>query len=196
MKVYVSILGLFMLLLNSCTTNEKKTPQTANSILTDSLAKQRFFPVTTYIKGQLYSIKEKGLNPIQYIIEGDKKDSSWLKIEDLPSAINEFITPEIDSTNLIQLFLEKKFVDQSLDAVTLTYEPIKKLPDSLSLSSWTVYIEPETGNVKRIYLVKTKATKTIQLTWNSDANCKMVYLTSNADGSFVVDKEVKINWDY
>lgn len=196
MKVYVSILGLFMLLLNSCTTNEKKTPQTANSILTDSLAKQRFFPVTTYIKGQLYSIKEKGLNPIQYIIEGNKKDSSWLKIEDLPSAINEFITPEIDSTNLIQLFIEKKFVDQSLDAVTLTYEPIKKLPDSLSLSSWTVYIEPETGNVKRIYLVKTKATKTIQLTWNSDANCKMVYLTSNADGSFVVDKEVKINWDY
>lgn len=185
-----------MLLLNSCTTNEKKIPLTANSIATDSLAKQRFFPVTIYIKGQLYSIKEKGLNPIQYLIEGDKKDSSWLKIEDLPSAINEFLTPEIDSTNLIQLFLEKKFVDQSLDAVTLTYEPIKKLPDSLSLSSWTVYIEPETGNVKRIYLVKTKTTKTTQLTWNSNANCKMVYLTSNADGSFIVDKEVKINWDY
>jgi hypothetical protein len=196
MKFYVPILGAFMLLLNSCTINEKKIPLTANSITTDSLAKQRFFPVTTYIKGQLYSIKEKGLNPIQYIIEGNKKDSSWLKIEDLPSAINEFITPEIDSTNLIQLFLEKKFVDQSLDAVTLTYEPIKKLPDSLSLSSWTVYIEPETGNVKRIYLVKTKTTKTTQLTWNSNANCKMVYLTSNADGSFVVDKEVKINWDY
>ena len=185
-----------MLLLNSCTTNEKKIPLTANSITTDSLAKQRFFPVTIYIKGQLYSIKEKGLNPIQYLIEGDKKDSSWLKIEDLPSAINEFITPEIDSTNLIQLLWEKKLVDQSLDAVTLTYEPIKKLPDSLSLSSWTVYIEPETGNVKRIYLVKTKTTKTTQLTWNSNANCKMVYLTSNADGSFVVDKEVKINWDY
>ncbi len=196
MKFYVSILGSFIFLLYSCTTNEKKIPLIANSITTDSLAKQRFFPVTTYIKGQLYSIKEKGLNPIQYITEGDKKDSSWLKIEDLPSAINEFLTPEIDSTNLIQLFLEKKFVDQSLDAVTLTYEPIKKLPDSLSLSSWTVYIQPETGNIKRIYLVKTKATKTTQLTWNSNANCKMVYLTSNADGSFVVDKEVKINWDY
>lgn len=196
MKFYVSILGSFIFLLSSCTTNEKKMPLTANSITTDSLAKQRFFPVTIYIKGQLYSMKEKGLNPIQYIIEGDKKDSSWLKIEDLSSAINEFITPEIDSTNLIQLFLEKKFVDQSLDAVTLTYEPIKKLPDSISLSSWTVYIEPETGNVKRIYLVKTKETKTTQLTWNSNANCKMVYLTSNADGSFVVDKEVKINWDY
>lgn len=196
MKFYVSILGSFIFLLSSCTTNEKKMPLTANSITTDSLAKQRFFPVTIYIKGQLYSMKEKGLNPIQYIIEGDKKDSSWLKIEDLSSAINEFITPEIDSTNLIQLFLEKKFVDQSLDAVTLTYEPIKKLPDSLNLSSWTVYIEPETGNVKRIYLVKTKETKTTQLTWNSNANCKMVYLTSNADGSFVVDKEVKINWDY
>jgi len=103
MKFYVPILGSFMLLLNSCTTNEKKIPLTANSITTDSLAKQRFFPVTIYIKGQLYSIKEKGLNPIQYLIEGDKKDSSWLKIEDLPSAINEFITPEIDSTNLIQL---------------------------------------------------------------------------------------------
>lgn len=196
MKFYVSILGSFIFLLSSCTTNEKKMPLTANSITTDSLAKQRFFPVTIYIKGQLYSMKEKGLNPIQYIIEGDKKDSGWLKIEDLSSAINEFITPEIDSTNLIQLFLEKKFVDQSLDAVTLTYEPIKKLPDSISLSSWTVYIEPETGNVKRIYLVKTKETKTTQLTWNSNANCKMVYLTSNADGSFVVDKEVKINWDY
>ena len=124
MKFYVPILGAFMLLLNSCTTNEKKIPLTANSITTASLAKQRFFPFTTYIKGQLYSIKEKGLNPIQYLIEGDKKDSSWLKIEDLPSAINEFITPEIDSTNLIQLFLEKKFIDQGFIDIAKMATPL------------------------------------------------------------------------
>jgi hypothetical protein len=184
-----------MILLISCNNNEKKVT-TANIVTTDSLAKQRFFPVTTYIKGQLYSIKEKGINPIQYNIVGDKKDSSWLKIEDLPNAVNEFLTPEIDSTNLNLLFLEKNFVDQSLDAVTFTYEPIKKLPDTLTLNSWTVYVEPKTGNVKRIYLVKTKGNKTTQLTWNSNVNCKMVYLTSNTDGSFVVDKEVKIAWDF
>jgi hypothetical protein len=182
-------------MLYSCSNNEKKA--TPSSVVTaDSLAKQRFFPVTTYIKGQLFSIKEKGINPIQYTIIGNKKDSIWLKIEDLPTAINEFLTPEIDSTNLNQLFLEKNFVDQSLDAVTFTYEPVKNLPDTLTLKNWTVYVNQKTSDVKRIFIIKAKGNKTTQLTWNSNANCKMVYLTSNADGSFVVDKEVKITWDY
>ncbi len=196
MKLASIILYCFTIVVYSCSNNEKKVSVASNIVTADSLAKQRFFPVTTYIKGQLYSIKEKGVNPIQYNMVGEKKDSSWLKIEELPTAINEFLIPEIDSTNLNQLFLEKNFVDQSLGAVTFTYEPVKKLPDTLTLKSWTVYVDAKTSNVKRIFIIKSQGNKTTQLTWNSDANCKMVYLTSNADGSFVIDKEVKIVWDF
>ncbi|MBP6432482.1 MAG: hypothetical protein KA319_12015, partial [Ferruginibacter sp.] len=182
------------LLLNACNNNSNKN--VTSSVGADTLQNQRFFPVTTYINGQLFSIKEKGINPIKYTTIGEKKDSVFLKVESWEQEMAEFLTPLIDSTNLNTLFVEKSFKDQSLNAITITYDPVKKLPDSLSLSGWTVYINPETGNVKRIYLTKTKENFTTQLTWNSDKNCKMVYLLTNEKGEFTIEKEVLISWDY
>jgi hypothetical protein len=182
------------LILSACNNNSnKKAQQPTNA---DTLKNQRFFPVTMYIKGQLYGIKEKGINPIKYTTIGNKKDSAWLKVETWEQEMAEFLTPAIDSTNLNTLFIEKSFKDQSLNAITIAYDPVKKLPDSLTLTGWTVYINPETGNVKRIYLTKNKDNRTTQLIWNSDKNCKMTYLLTDEKGGFTIEKEVLISWDY
>lgn len=191
--IQLLFIGLY-LILNACNNNSNKKVQ--QSIDADTLKSQRFFPVTTYIKGQLYSIKEKGINPIKYTTIANNKDSAWLKVETWEQEMAEFLTPLIDSTNLNTLFVEKSFKDESLNAVTLTYDPVKKIPDSLTLTSWTIYINPETGNVKRIYLTKVKDNHTTQLTWNSDKNCKMVYLLTDEKGGFTIEKEVLISWDY
>jgi hypothetical protein len=194
MKSIPFLFASIYLLLSAC--NNSSNKNTTSSVGADTLQKQRFFPVTTYIKGQLYNIKEKGINPIKYTTIGDKKDSVFLKVESWEQEMAEFLSPVIDSTNLNTLFVEKSFKDQSLDAITFTYDAVKKLPDSLSLTGWTVYVNPETGNVKRIYLTKTKDNHTVQLTWNSDKNCKMVYLLTNEKGEFTIEKEVLISWDY
>lgn len=194
MKYLVLIAIVFVALFTSCNNNNGDKKFVA--VNADTLSKQRFLPVTTYFKGQLYSIKERGVNPIKYLTQNNKTDSGWVKIEELEKEVAEFLNPVIDSTNLNTLFVEKNFNDQSLNTITFTYDPVGKLPDSLTLKNWTVYVNPETGNIKSVYLVKTMGNKTTQLTWTNNSKCKMVYLTANADGSFVVDKEVKIVWDF
>jgi hypothetical protein len=194
MKNWSYFLVVALVYIFSCT-SPQKNKQVSNPVNTDTLDKQRFFPVTNYFKGQLFEMQQAGLNPIMYTMTGDKKDSVWVKIEGIDSIFAPFLSPVIDSVNLIQLFVERKFLDQSIDAITLTYDPVKKLPDSLDLSNWTVYIDPKSGNVKKVFMIKNKADKTLQLTWNNNTNCKMVYLTA-ADGKFTVDKEVLISWDY
>jgi hypothetical protein len=194
MKFIPFLLASIYLLLSAC--NNSSNKNVLSTISADTLQKQRFFPVTVYIQGQLFDIKEKGINPIKYTTVGDNKDSIFLKVESWEQEMAEFLTPVIDSTNLNTLFVEKSFKDQSLNAITFTYDPVKKLPDSLSLTGWTVYVNPENGNVNRIYLTKAKGNRTTQLTWNNDKNCKMVYLLTDEKGGFTIEKEVLISWDY
>jgi hypothetical protein len=194
MKFIPFFLAGIYFLLNACNNNSLKNKTLVSGV--DTLQNQRFFPVTSYIKGQLFDIKEKGISPIKYTTIGDKKDSIFLKVENWEQEMAEFLNPVIDSTNLNTLFIETSFKDESLDAITLTYEPAKELPDSLTLRGWNIYIQPETGNVKRIYLTKTKQNKTTQLTWSSNKNCKMVYLITDKNGDFIIEKEVLISWDY
>jgi hypothetical protein len=191
MKVFLPALALIMLL--SCS-NE---PDTVAEPVEEVIEKPSFFPVTSYIRGQLYEIKEKGINPLKYTTIDDKTDSVWLKLEDFEEAIKEFLQPEIDSVNLVSLFTEKKFRDQTLDAITLTYEPVGKLPDSMLLNKWDVYIDPPTGEVRRIYMVKSPGnTKMLQLTWQSNKWCKIISIVTDAKGISKVEKEEKITWDF
>lgn len=157
----------------------------------------KFFPVTAYIKGQLFDIMKKGVNPLKYTTVKGHTDSAWLKIELLQETVKEFLEPEIDSANLTTLFMEKKFLDQTLDAFTFSYDPLNQLPDTMKLLHWDVYVNPESGKVKRVYMVKSSGTdRTLQLTWIGDKWCKITTLINNSDGSSVVEKEEKITWDY
>src|SRR4051794_4682065 len=98
-----------------------------------------FFPVTDFLNGQVAGIKTKGVNPLKIVKQNGREDSSWVKIEQLSDEFSQFLSPEIDSTNLKGLFAEKSFLDQTVNAFTLTYDPVKPLPDSFLLQHWDVY---------------------------------------------------------
>jgi len=184
----------FILILSACNdtvTSPKKNAEKAVTV------KQHFFPVTSFIKGELYEIKNKGINPLKYTTSNNHTDSVWLKLDDLDAAVKEFLQPEIDSSNLISLFTEKSFFDQSINAVTFTYEPSGELPDSMKLNHWDVYIDPESGKVKRVYIVKEiDKTKILQLTWQSREWCKITTIITDKNGVSSVEKEEKITWDF
>ncbi|MGC4101635.1 hypothetical protein [Ferruginibacter sp.] len=183
-----------ILFLSACNNAAEKP---AAPPVTAAQEKPDFFPVTSYIKGQIKGIYDKKLNPIKYITVNDKTDSVFLKFEGLEQEMTEFLHPEIDSASLASLFTETKFLDQTINAFTFTYDPKIKLPDTMQLNHWDVYIEPETGTVRRIYLTKRVAPdKTLQLTWQNNEWCKIVTIVSDKEGSSKVEKEEKISWDY
>ncbi|NOT91296.1 hypothetical protein [Ferruginibacter sp.] len=165
----------------------------------DTIAEERpdFFPVTSYIKGQIHDINQKGLTPIKYTTINDKTDSVMVKFENINDLCKEFLQPEIDSSNLIDLFTETKFLDQTVNAFTFTYDPKKKLPDTVMLKHWDVYVDPETGKVKRVYIIKSAGqNKTLQLTWQSNEWFKTTSIITDVNGESRIEKEEKISWDY
>jgi hypothetical protein len=183
-----------ILFLNACNNSEEKTTASNNPTTEE---KPSFFPVTAYLKGQIREIKEKGITPIKYITINNHTDSVFVTFAELDEVLKEFLHPEIDSANLIPFFTESKFLDQSINAFTFTYEPKPQTPDSIPLTHWDVYIEPEISKVKRIYLVKRAGqNKTLQLTWQSKQWCKTTTIVTNPDGSATVEKEEKLSWVY
>ncbi|MBK7882751.1 MAG: hypothetical protein IPJ81_02135 [Chitinophagaceae bacterium] len=181
---------LYCLFIAGC--NNKK-----NNINNADITKPaNFFPVTSYIKGQITEIKEKGITPLKKIKINDHVDSAWLKIEDLEKEMEEFLTPVIDTNNLTNYFEETKFNDQTINAFTFTYNPIKKLPDSLYLNHWDVYVDPDKNTIRKIYMVKKYPDKIVQLTWYSNRYCLIVTIQENEKGISIVLKEEKITWEF
>ena len=192
MKQYALV--AVIILFSTCNTSTQKKIILAENKVEE---KTNFFPVTSYLKGQVHEIKEKGLTPIKYTTINNHTDSVLIKFEMLDELIKEFLQPEIDTTNLIPFFNETKFLDQTIDAFTFTYEPKSPIPDSVSLQRWDVYIDPTTSKVKRVYIIKKSSkNKTLQLTWQSNLWCKTTTVINNANGTSTIEKEEKISWAY
>jgi hypothetical protein len=178
---------------NSCNNNKtvKTEPVTAADTASSAKENNSFFPVTSYIKGQLLDIVQQGISPIKKVTKGNSTDSVFLKMEELQHEVAAFLTPVIDTANLVDLFKEEKFNDQTLAAFTFTYNPKTKLPDSISLRHWDVYIDPVEGKVTKVYMVKSRNDTTLQLTWLNDQWCSMRTIVHD-----VLTSEEKITWKY
>jgi hypothetical protein len=199
MKI-IQILYIILFLLVSCRSQEKKEDTNKVTAIDSSSLKpepRSFFPVTDYIKGQIFEIKNGGINPMKYVTSKNHTDSAWLKMEDVNKEAADFLSPEIDTTNLISLFAEKKFMDQTLDAITFTYDPIKPLPDSLLLRHWDVYVDPTKNNVIRVYLVKNlPGNKTQLLTWEGGKSFNIKNVSTDSGGNPLIEKEITIKWRF
>ena len=190
------LFAALFIFLNACNNSipEKKVTQDNTDTVQE---RPSFIPVTAYIKGQIFEIKQKGLAPKKYTTINNHTDSVLIKLDTLEKILAAYLHPEIDSVNLVSLFTETKFLDQSIEAFTFTYDPKPGIPDSIPLLHWDVYVEPETHKVKRVYIVKKiEGNKTQQLTWQSNQWCKTTTIINNPDGTSAVEKEEKISWDY
>ncbi|MEO6404671.1 MAG: hypothetical protein ABIY51_14380 [Ferruginibacter sp.] len=176
----LSFLAIIYMFIPGCNSNSSVNQKVNDSLASKSSnSKASFFPVTNFIKGEIYGIKQAGINPLQIINSIGKVDSAWLKIENLDQAFDLFLNPVIDSISLIDYFNETSFLDQSIAAYTFTYEPSRVLPASITLKRWDVYIDQESNKVKRIYMLKQSGDTIRQLTWQAGDSAKIVTLLSN-----------------
>jgi hypothetical protein len=190
MKKLISILFL-SISLQAC--NQQDKNENPPAAIEERLS---FFPVTSYIKGQIREITTYGLAPLQYDLRSSKKDSIWLNAAALDTVFKEFLEPLIDSTNLIETYEESKFADQTIDAFTFTYTPKNETDTTLVIKRWDVYISTKTNKVQRIFIVKRAGKKELQLTWQNDEWCTIRTIGEDTNGELVVEKEVLIKWKY
>ena len=194
MKIYcmlaIAIFGLY-----SCSNNNTQTDAAPGTVAVDSLS---FFPVTSFIRGQILTLDSLPVTPLKLTIAKGKTDSVWVQKKDLRALLEPFLSPVIGEKNLIPYFKETRFTDQTINMVTFTYDTKSILPDSLTIQHWDVYVSPETGKVAKVYIVKKLAQNnqsfTQQLTWQTDQQAKIVTILNKPDGSMELVNEVLLTW--
>lgn len=200
MKLRLVIALVFVTVLAACNHKQSAPSEQSKTSELNKAKVDSFFPVTSFLKGQLRSIDSLPITPLRVNTIKEKSDSIWLKKNELAQILSPFFSQEIAETNLTGLFKETKFNDLSLNAITFTYDPKDKLPDSVSLIHWDVYINPETGEVSKVYLVRRIKGKekniTQQLTWLTNKWAKIVSLEDRKDGSAELLQEEKIIWSF
>ncbi|HEY5465087.1 MAG TPA: hypothetical protein VIJ95_17625 [Hanamia sp.] len=194
-KLLFILILLFPLFFSSC--HSANSPVIAFN--NDSPDVQSIFPVTNFLKGQLLQIDSMEITPLKTVTIDGKTDSIWLKRADIRPAAALFLSPLIDSATMSSLFSEKSFLDQTINSYTFSYDPKVKLPDSINLTHWDVYMSPQSNKVTRVYIVKeTKGNNmdTItQLTWFSNKWFSIRTITQ-APGKKPEVKEEKMVWDF
>ena len=196
MKRYC-ILAIAVFVLYSCSDNTQQISDSSNIAAKDSVS---FFPVTSFIKGQILTLDSLPVTPLQLTTVKGRTDSIWVQKKDLRELLKPFLTPVIDEKSLIPYYKESRFTDQTINMVTFTYDPKNVLPDSLTILHWDVYINPETGNVTKVYIVKKLAQNnqllTQQLTWQTNKQAKIVTILNKPDGRMELLHEVLLTWDF
>ena len=191
------MLAIAIFVLYSCAENTQQTSGPADIAAKDSAS---FFPVTSFIKGQILTLDSLPVTPLQLTTVKGKTDSIWVQKKDLRELLKPFFTPVIDEKSLTPYFKESRFTDQTINMVTFTYDPKSALPDSMAILHWDVYISPETGNVTKVYIVKKQAQSnqlfTQQLTWQTNKQAKIVTILNKPDGSLELVSEVLLTWDF
>ena len=194
MNKYI-IIAVCLFILNGCFNNSDKMNATEKKTTVDS-----FFPVTSYLKGQIIILDSLPITPLQITTIKGKSDSVWIPKNDMKKLLDPFLSARINETNLVEFFTETKFNDQTLNAITFTYDPSRIIPDSISLRHWDIYINPETGIVEKVYIVKNskegKNNFTQQLTWKSNEMAKITTILNKEDGNKELLKEVVYTWKF
>ncbi|MEP6616295.1 MAG: hypothetical protein ABJA57_06925 [Ginsengibacter sp.] len=192
-KRYFTLLFLFIFVIG-CSNRKKITvPEETGK------AAPVFFPITTYLEGQISEFGQLQITPLKITTLNEQVDSSWLKTADLPLIAEPFLHPFIDSAILCKYYNESSFLDQTINSITLAYDPKSLQEDPLSLKSLAVYIDPQSNKVTRIFIEKivpeNKSTHLQQLTWKTGRWFKITTITETA-GKVPEIKEEKVIWNF
>ena len=193
-------LSIFAIILFSCKSGTDKSQSSESSEKKSVDARQEivsFFPLTSFIQGQLAEIKASGVNPLKFTFNEKGKDSVWIKMEELESEFSELIKPTIDSGSMSQYFRESSFMDETLNMVTLTYDPVKPIPEKINWIHWDIYIAPETNSISRVYMVKKLPDNhKKQITLIPGKNCRIITINDEAtDVKTAKISDILIKWD-
>ena len=191
------ILGI-LFLFSACNSSNVKTSASKPNTTTDN---ETFFPVTEFLKGQLTILDSMQVTPLKTTEVNGKTDSAWVNRDSIRAFAMPFLTPVIDSVSLSPYFSASSFLDQTINAITFSYDANPKLPDSMKLRHWDVYIDPLTGTVRRIYIVKEDEINgivtTTQMTWKTEEGCSIRTIKQlPGKGQEITEEKMKWNFDH
>lgn len=149
------------------------------------------FPITDYLEGQVKIIKELPVTLLKIENHDRQTDSGWVSRESVEQLATPFLQPVIDSAFLTANFSGSSFLDQTINAVTFTYSARKEaISEGVPIETISVYVDPVSHEVERLYIEKLAGDTSVQLTWKSG---KWFSIRKIIDDRV---SEEKIVWDF
>lgn len=198
-NLYRLLPGICLLFLfTACNQKSEQTAQSSdvwNDLPDTTTEAPSFFPVSGYILGQLNNMKSTGGSLKKIMSKTATADTSSASLQELMDSLEVLIQHPIDSIKLGAFFKERKFNDQSIGSITLSYERLPEAPDSIPWKNWDVYLDPETGEVKRIFLVHQVDVWTKQqITWIPGRSCRLVIIQEKLDCNKPEVRQITYQW--
>jgi len=190
--------SFLLLLIASCGENndQNSIAESAKPNTADQPERPSFFPVTDYLKGQIKLMKTSTINPLLHTKIGNQEDSCQIRIEAIDSVLKDFIEPVIDSVHLSPYFKENKFEDATLALITLSYDAQKTIPENIPWNRWDIYIDPTSGEIKRVFMVRTDENgDSKQLLFKAGEYWKITSISGGSDAKIISEKTLMLKYD-
>jgi hypothetical protein len=198
--IYRPLTGLCLLLVLVAACDQKSEPAGQSSDVWKDLPDTTteapsFFPVSSYILGQLNDLESTGVSLKKIILKNASADTSSASLQELIDSLKILVVHPIDSIKLGSFFKERKFNDQTIGSITLSYDRLPEATDSIPWKNWDVYLDPETGEIKRVFLVHQIDVWTKrQITWVPGRSCRFVIIQEKLDCNKPEVRQVTYQW--
>ncbi len=153
---------------------------------------KNFIDISGYLKGQLayldtvpYAFLKVTLKDTVYA------DSIFLTKKQVNEIINSFLVKELEKKEFEKRFDETTFLDGTINTLTLTYQPKNT---SEMIQRVDVYVNPETEQISKIYIVREKDLVSQQLLWKHNSSFTLITTTMDKQNNETVKTE-KVIWN-
>lgn len=157
-----------------------------------------FFPVTSFIEGQVHIVDSFQSLTMRYRTIGNKKDTALISVDEFRQLAREFTRPDFNDPKQKQYYKENSFADQSIKAVTFNYSTDR--PD-LEIQRVDVVVDASAvmnDKVRSIYMEKQSRHQDTfvykKLYWRSDRNFQVI-TTREIDKKPGIVSVVKVEWN-
>jgi hypothetical protein len=198
-RLLIWCLSAFLIISCGDDTAENSTSATKISPEDTSSVKPAFVNLSEFLKGQLKELETVEVSPLYIVKKPRRVDSNWIKREQLSNIAAPFLASTIDSSHMAPYFQESSFEDRTIAAVTFTYEPKVELPREINVRKWDVYVDPNSQNITRVFIVKEmmkgdqKVTQ--QLTWKTGHWFKITNIMEVENSTPVIEEE-QVIWKF
>lgn len=143
------LLLLQVILLQNCKGKSK-----AAAGFTETSDSLTFFPVNTYLQGQLSMVDSLSPTIYKISITGSTRDSTSITKQQFRQLAQPFFEYDISSKQLHRFYKESVFADQTTQSVTFNYTA---MIDTLPLRSIDVLMDSTGTQLKNIFISKEKS---------------------------------------
>ncbi len=173
-------LFLFFVLSSSC--NDESKNEDVN---------KTFFPIEGNIKAELKALDSMPVAILKYTTEGQLSDTALIDKATFRKVAEMLYTPDISSPGLKKFYKESVFMDNTINTVTMSYTTTEQEPVVRKIE---VTIQPESENVRSIYVEKQEGPVVAKMIWTPGKNLQVITITNKAGEAERIKTE-KYTWE-